>query len=111
MIGTALHERYRGLDTASDALIEQYCRVERDVDMWHEQISQDGLMFAMAGGSVQSHPLIVACLQAERLLAGLTREIRRIVALLEGDDEDEFDAFLHELNRTNRPHRSRHRAE
>lgn len=114
---TAIVQRLRsdfsGKDAGIDVLIDRYSTLEEDCDKWRTAIYADGLTHHLESGFFFAHPLIKHLLTMERLLHITLRELMFAVRLHNwGDEEtDDVETFLAELERTNRPHQSKHRGD
>jgi hypothetical protein len=94
-----------------DALVERHGRLERDMAMWREQISMDGMVLELNNSGAQGHPLMDRVLKAEAQVHVGLRSMWWIIAATQQADEeplDEFDAFLAEQAKTGRPRQRQH---
>jgi alpha-D-ribose 1-methylphosphonate 5-triphosphate synthase subunit PhnI len=113
VISQRLLTDYSGKDAGIDVLIQRYIDLEADLIAWREQIAIDGLVHKTETGFLLAHPLLKVLLTGEKQQHYTIREMLFAVRLTDWhkDDVDDVDAFLAQMETTNRPHFGRIRGE
>lgn len=106
-----IESEFGGTNAVFDALVARHQRLEDDMAKWRQRIDDDGLILELNNSGLQGNPLLDRVLKAEGLIHSGLRSMWWIILSERKPEEaaeDEFDAYLKEVEATGRPRQRQH---